>query len=311
MTDSQRLIGIEIGGTKLQAVSGHADGRINRTVREPARRADGAQAILSQVQRMIEALLADGPVRAVGIGFGGPVDEVAGRVVKSHHVAGWEGFALADWVRDTFDRPCRLGNDTDAAALAEATLGAGRGRACTFYTNIGSGIGGGLVRDGRLYTGRHGAMEFGHTWSYSPLLGRWERVEHLCSGWAIQRRARDGLADHPTGPLFDLCDGQPDRIDAALVARAWQQGDPTATRLMDDVIDSLSHALCTVIALLNPDIIVIGGGVALIGPPLFDALTRAVHQHVFEPFADNFTIAPATLAETAVPAGALLLAANA
>ena len=307
MADERRRIGVEIGGTKLVAVRGRADGTVEQTVREPADRDGGATAILAQIERMIRTLLDAGPADAIGIGFGGPVDAAAGRVIKSHHVAGWEDVNLAECVRERFGLPCRVGNDTDTAALAEATVGAGRDKRCTFYTNIGSGIGGGLVRDGRLYTGRCGAMEFGHSWTYSPLLGQWGRVEHLCSGWAIQRRAREMTAGSG-GVLAERCNGDLDRIDAALVGRAWQDGDPVATRLMEDVIDALGHALCTIVALLNPDIIVIGGGVALLGPPLFDALDHTVRQHVFEPFADNFHLTPAALGELAVPVGALLLA---
>ncbi len=153
-------------------------------------------------------------------------------------------------------------------------------------------------------------MEFGHSWSYSPLLAKWERVEHLCSGWALGRRAREMVEPQQSGPLMKLCAGDPARIDAPMVAEAWLQGDETAGRLMDDMIDSLSHSLCSVVALINPDIIVIGGGFAQVGEPLFDALRTAVAKHVFEPFADNFTIAPAELGEQSVPVGALLLAAH-
>jgi glucokinase len=296
MRNDKRVVGIEIGGSKLQAVAGTAAGRVDQTVRESANRDGGAVAIRQQVQQMVKSLLAEHPAEAIGIGFGGPVDGVTGRVIKSHHVDGWEDFSLATWVGETFGLPCRVSNDTDAAALAEAVVGAGRGKRRTFYTNIGSGI---------------GAMEFGHTWSYSPMLGRWGRVEHLCSGWAIADRARAMLAERRIGLLPVLCDGDIDSIDAELVADAWQCLDPTAAQLMGDVIDAYSHALCSVVALLNPDIVVIGGGFALVGQPLFTALERAVADHVFEPFADNFTIVPAALGEQSVPVGALLLAAEA
>jgi len=223
------------------------------------------------------------------------VDDEEGTVVLSHQVAGWENRPLRRWVEQRFALPCRLANDTDAATLAEAVRGAGAGRRCTFYTNIGSGIGGGLARDGKLYTGRRGAMEFGHTWIWSPLEGRWDHVEYFCSGWAVSKRAAQ-------------MSGRREPPDAARILEAWQNGDRQATGLMEDVIETLARGLCNVVAMLNPDVIVIGGGMALAGAPLFDAIREAVAQHVFQPFADNFTIEPAGLGEMAVPVGALLLA---
>ena len=310
MEQTSRVVGVEIGATKLQAVSGWTDGRVERTVREAADCDGGADAILVQIRRMVQTLLADSTAAAVGIGFGGPVDASDGRVIKSHQVEGWENKPLATWGQQTFGVPCRVGNDSDMATLAEAIVGAGRGRASTFYTNIGSGIGGGLVREGELYSGRLGSMEFGHTWTYSTLLERWDRVENLCSGWAIGRRAGEMAVGQDGETLLQMCGGDATAIDASIVAEAWQRGDPTATRLMDDVIDSLSRSLCDVIALLNPHIVVVGGGVAQVGRPLFEALDTAVRRHVFAPFADNFTIVPAALGEMAVPVGAMIMAGN-
>jgi glucokinase len=179
-----------------------------------------------------------------------------------------------------------------------------------FYTNIGSGIGGGLVKNGELYVGHLGAMEFGHTWTFSELEGRWDIVENLCSGWAIGRRARQMVGEAADNLLVQLSDGQLERIDARLVAEAWQRGDAIACRLMDDMVRAFSRALANVVALLNPDTIVIGGGVALVGEPLFRALRHVTLKYAFAPFTKNFTIEPASLGERCVPVGALLMAAR-
>lgn len=308
MVPKHWLVGVEIGATKLQAVLGRPDGQIKLIVREQADKSGGAKAILQQVRQMIEMLLGKAEATAIGIGFGGPIDYDRGRVIKSHQVTGWDDRPLAAWAQEIFGLPCRVANDTDTATLAEATIGSGRDRACVFYTNLGSGIGGGLVKNGRLYMGHRGAMEFGHIWSYSPLLGRWEYLEQLCSGWTVARRAREMVGAQKNSMMLELSDGQPEQIDAPMVVEAWRRGDKTAGRLMDDVIDSYSRALCSVVALLNPDIIIIGGGMALVGKPLFQALEKAVRKYVYKPFANNFSIAPATLGEQSVPIGALLLA---
>jgi len=307
---AHHYVGVEIGATKLQVIRGTAEGRVLDALRAPAE--GGAAAIQSQVTEMVCRLCDTyDDVASVGIGFGGPVDEASGRVVMSHQVEGWHDAPLAADLEAACGRPCRLGNDTDCATLAEARVGAGAGHDPAFYTNIGSGIGGGLYANGKLYTGPFGAMEIGHTWAYSRLLARSGRVEDLCSGWAIQRRAAELAEAGRWTATPDPSDGTVGPPDAAAVARAWLDEDPTATRLMEDVIETFATALCNVISLVNPRVVIIGGGVALLGPPLLERLRASVQsQLLFKAFADNFSILSAQLGEDAVPVGALLLAAT-
>lgn len=309
---AHHYVGVEIGATKLQAIRGTAEGRVLDALRVPAAVEGGAAAIQAQVTEMVCRLCDTyDDVAAVGIGFGGPVDEASGRVVMSHQVEGWHNAPLAADLEAACGRPCRLCNDTDCATLAEARVGAGAGHDPAFYTNIGSGIGGGLYANGKLYTGPFGAMEIGHTWAYSRLLARSDRVEDLCSGWAIQRRAAELVESGRWTVMPDPGDGAVGPPDAAAVARAWLAGDPLATRLMEDVLDTFATALCNVISLVNPRVVIIGGGVALLGPPLLERLRASVQsQLLFKAFADNFSILPAQLGEDAVPVGALLLAAT-
>ncbi|MBX6312412.1 MAG: ROK family protein, partial [Isosphaeraceae bacterium] len=165
------VLGIEIGGTKLQLGLGAGDGQITALRRLKVDPAAGAQGILSQIADALGPLLESVGVSpmeipAVGIGFGGPVDADRGIVTKSHQIAGWEGFRLADWVRETLHIRCvAIRNDADTAALAEARFGAGVGRSPILYVTIGSGIGGGLVIEGAIYRGSGGgAIEIGHLW---------------------------------------------------------------------------------------------------------------------------------------------------
>src|SRR5919204_5004056 len=119
---------------------------------------------------------------------GGPVDDVTRTVIKSHQIAGWDGFPLADWIADLVGVPAVLGNDADVAGLAEALFGAGKGLSPIFYVTIGSGIGGGLIINGEIYRGAgKGAAEVGHlrlATPQGPVI-----LEHLASGWAIHRAA--------------------------------------------------------------------------------------------------------------------------
>src|SRR5207302_8463836 len=114
-------------------------------------------------------------VRGVAIGFGGPVDEATRTVIRSHQIAGWDDFPLADWVSDVVGLPAVLGNDADVAGLAEALHGAGKGLSPIFYITIGSGIGGGLIINGEIYRGcGRGAAEVGHVRVHQEgLKGSW------------------------------------------------------------------------------------------------------------------------------------------
>ncbi|MFO0930477.1 MAG: ROK family protein [Gemmataceae bacterium] len=164
---TRHYLGIEIGGTKLQLGVGPDDGRLRGLVREQVDPAAGADGIRRQIESAVPRLLERAKVsrndlQGVGIGFGGPVDDVTRTVLTSHQIDGWDNFPLADWIADVVGLPAVLGNDADVAGLAEATHGAGKGLSPLFYITIGSGIGGGFIIDGEIYRGAgRGAAEIG------------------------------------------------------------------------------------------------------------------------------------------------------
>jgi glucokinase len=286
------FLGIEIGGTKLQLGVGPGDGTLARLWRGGVDLAGGAAGIRRQIVAAVPELLARAglersQLRAVGIGFGGPVDDATRGVLKSHQVGGWDGFALAEWAEEALGLPAALGNDADCAGLAEALFGAGKGLSPIFYVTIGSGIGGGLIVNGEIYRGSgKGAAEVGHLRIATPAGPA--PLELIASGWAIDRAA-----------------GRPARE----VAEAAAEGDPAAGAVLDTALGYLAEALGHVIALLCPRRIVIGGGVSLMGEGvLFEPLRRKVAERVFKPFADCYEIMPAALGEEVVVHGALALA---
>jgi glucokinase len=207
-------------------------------------------------------------VKGIGVGYGGPVDSARGRVMRSFHVKGWDGFYLGPWFRKRFKLPARVENDTNVAALAEALVGAGRGYRTVLYSNVGTGIGGGLVVDGALYNGRFGAMEIGHTRFF--VRGQWRILEELSSGLSIER------------------------------------GKTT----LGESAKYYGAALANAITLLNPDIVVVGGGVAQAGERFMKPVRETAARLVFEPFRGNYRIVPAALGETVVVIGATLLVAE-
>lgn len=314
-TDDRNLLAVEIGGTKLQAALGTADGTVLKTLRATVEPAGGAAGIRACIAELADALIEETGrenLSAIGVGFGGPVDSRTGTILVSHQIAGWEGFALKPWFEERFGLPTTVANDSNAAGWAEYVLGAGRGTRSFVYNNIGSGIGGALVIDGKLYDGQHlGAGEIGHTlvpdWT-STVSGAVARLEDLCSGWAIERRVR-GWKSLPTwSALARLCQGDPKRLTCALLADAARGGDPTALSEIDRVARTIAIALANVITLFSPERIALGGGVALMGDVLLEPIRKYTAHLAFAPYRGHFEIVPCALGEAVVLSGALLLA---
>jgi glucokinase len=292
------FLGVEIGGTKLQVGIGRGDGTLTQIWRGSVDRAAGADGICGQVAAAVPRVLAEARlvktnIRGVGIGFGGPVDDETRGVLKSHQVDGWDGFPLADWAEKTLGWRCAIGNDADVAGLGEALFGAGKGFSPIFYMTIGSGIGGGLIIDQKIYRGAgKGAAEVGHL--RMATADRMIKLEALSSGWGLEVAAAE---------LFGS------NTSCANLADRARNGDFEVRRFLDERWTILAEAICHVIALLCPRRVIIGGGVSLMGDDLFlEPLRKKVSERVFKPFADCYEIVPAALGEEVVVHGALALA---
>ena len=311
------ILGAEIGGTKLQLALGRPSGEILETRRGVAPAEQGAGGILGWFEREVPAALEraedlDGTVRAMGVGFGGPVDSATGRALASFQVAGWEDIALRHWFEERFGLPTIVSNDTNAGGWAEYCLGAGQGTRHFFYTNIGSGIGGALILDGRLHDGQgFGAGEMGHTyvpdWT-ADVPGAADKLENLCSGWAIERRVRAMPDPAPATPLGKRCAGAAAKITCAMLGDAAREGDAVALAEIERVAQSIGLAITNVITLFHPERVALGGGVLLMGDVLLDPIRRFIDDHVFDPYRGHYEIVPCALGESVVLAGALLLA---
>ncbi len=338
-----KYLGIEIGGTKLQLGVGTGGAELLEVRRldiDPEGRAVG---ILRQIEQAATDLVSRHRVAGVGIGFGGPVDSVSGRVIKSHQIDGWEDLELARWCGRVLDVPAVLGNDCDTAALAEARYGAGRGRRSVFYVTAGTGVGGGYVVDGQVQgTGRPAVAEIGHL-RPGLLADRSDMtVESLASGWGIAAAAKVRIQGDVTLPLarspetamidgvrpggrierpdiehefrrdlLNRCDGDLDRLTAKAVAQAAGEGNQLALDVIGHATEVLGWAIAQTITLLAPEVVVVGGGVSLMGDSLFfGPLRDAVSKYVFPPLADAYEIVPAALGELVVVHGAIALAAE-
>lgn len=311
--------GVEIGGTKTQVCLGREDGSLIKTLRGKVNAAEGSRGILAWIkvhlrQLVEEASACGDAVRAVGVGFGGPIETRAGIVLKSVQIEGWDGFHLKAWFEDTFGIPAFVFNDSSAAGYGEYILGSGRGTRQFFYTNMGSGIGGSLVLNGMLYDGQgFGAAELGQTrvpdWD-SGRAGGDIKLEALCSGWATEQRLRrPGYIDR-TSMLMELCGGRCEQATCQMLGEAAGAGDLFALSELDRVAVSMSIALANVLSLTEVERIAVGGGFSLIGDPLFERLRIHTKEREFISCSNRYDIVPCELGEAIVLQGAILLAAK-
>jgi glucokinase len=284
---------------------------------------DGSSGILAQIAGAVGPLLEGSGLRpedlgAVGIGFGGPVDAERGIITTSHQVPGWDGFPLADWVgRELGVSRVSVQNDADTAALGEARFGAGVGLSPVLYVTIGSGIGGGLIVDGRIYRGSgSGALEIGHLWIHDP--GDHDhqavKLENLASGWAIGLEGRhavdQALKDGwDSTRMIRLSGGDSLKVTAAVVAEAAALGDSQAGAILRRAAGAMARGLAHAVTLLGPRRIILGGGVSLAREDLWlDPIRAELDRLAFPPFRGTYDVVSAALGEEVVVQGALALA---
>lgn len=302
------LMGIEIGGSKLQAVLGDHNGRITERRSAAVDRVAGARGIQDQLRGMMDELRALDRPEAVGVGFGGPYDRERGVVAKSFHIEGWDDFPLTDWMRRETGLPVHIDNDTNTGALAEARRGAGRNFRRVFYTNMGSGQGGGMVIDGRIYHGAPpGESELG--------LVPWDRttgatLQSRCSGWALNKRARSCAESEPGNPLARMIHEDPG-AEARHLWKAAEAGDPGAAAILDEFYTDLAWGLSVAVLLFHPDAVVLGGGLAQAGEALRAGAAERFPRYLTEAYAPGPEIRLSALGQDVVTTGALLLAAEA
>lgn len=320
-------LGIEIGGTKLQLGVGAGDGSpLAALERRDVDAAAGAAGILGQIEAAGRDLIERFPIERIGIGFGGPVHGSLGVVQKSHQIAGWDGFPLAEWCLKTLERPARLGNDCDVAALAEARFGAGRGARGVFFVTVGTGIGGGFVVDGEPYgSDRPAVAEIGHLRPGLSCAASNQTVESIAAGPGLAAGFIERLNRLPADARLQVDTELRERL--GLIGASIQGRDIPRIRalrttstdaplqavtLADDAwktaATALGWAIATVTTLLAPEVVVIGGGVSLSGDAFFEPVRAAADLYGFPPLRGTTRIVPAGLGEEVVVHGALALA---
>jgi glucokinase len=283
----QVIIGVDIGGTKVAVGFVDADGKILSQLRKPMVANGEPEAALQAVTSAIDSLSAHAPgvpanqagIQGIGLCAPGPLDPKTGLVINPPNLPCWRNFPLAARVAELYHVPVKLDNDANAAALAETRWGAARGYRYVFYATIGTGIGTGIVFDGRIYHGHTGAAGEGGHMSIDyrgPVCGCGKHgcIEALAAGPAISLRARAKLAAERSrhSSILDLTDGKIDAVTSEMVGKAYAAGDPIAREILQETVELLSAWLGNIVDLLDPDVLVMGGGVAAMLRPFFDEI---------------------------------------
>jgi len=317
----QFIIGVDLGGTNIAAGAMPTDGTREIGMRmAPTHGEEGADAVVDRIAMMIEDVIAQtqaetGAERSdflgVGIGSPGPLDRARGIVIVSPNL-GWHNFPLRDEVSKRVNLPAALDNDANCATLGEWWCGAAKGGRNVVGITIGTGIGGGLIFDGKLYHGSSdGAGEIGHT-TIDPTgrrckCGNYGCLEAYASGPAIAERAREELEVDGNSILHEMVEGDLSCITAQIVFEASKRGDPVATQVVRDTAHFLGVGVSNLINVLNPDIVVIAGGVTQAGDLLFDPLRAEIKRRAFKSLVDACRIVPGALPLSAGVVGAVAI----
>ena len=268
------VVGVDVGGTNARSALVNERGEVLLRARQPTSAGGGVEMVLGQLSTAIEEVLVgagNARVEGIGLASAGIIDMGRGVVTASPNIPEFQDLPIRERVEERFGLPTLLLNDASAAALGEHTFGAGRGFHHLLYLTISTGIGGGIIADDRLYLGAQGAAgEVGHQVieAKGPRCHCGSRgcLEALASGWAIAREAKRRLKK---------------RMTAEMVHRAAREGDPLAREVIERAGEYLGIGLANLVNLFNPELLILGGGVAKMGELLLGPAERALRQRAF------------------------------
>jgi glucokinase len=294
------VLGLDIGGTKLAAGVVDAAGVVHSFAAEPSRADEGPKPTLARLFELARRVVAESPlewedVQAVGIGCGGPLDAQRGVLIAPPQLPGWRNVPVTELAARAFDRPVTLENDATAAAAAEHRWGAGADVRNMVYLTISTGVGGGVVIDGSLYRGSTGnGGELGHvTIDWHGRLcrgcGRHGCLEAYVSGTSIVERAHEaGL----------------EVANAEEVAAGARAGNALAKAVWDETVEALACGVTSIVNLFEPELVVIGGGVARSGEQLIGPVRETVRASTMKPAGDGADIVASAYGDHVGVAGA-------
>lgn len=305
------VVGVDVGGTNLVAGVLSEDGsEIHAVVSEPTLSAQGADAVIGRIVKLAKASIVESgkKVEGAGIGSPGPLNTKTGVVLLTPNL-GWTNMPLRDRVSEGLGLPATLDNDANCAIYGEWWRGAARGANYVIGLTLGTGIGGGIVIDGKIYHGASDvAGEFGHVTIDANgrhcKCGNYGCIEAYASGPAIAERAIEGIQSGTDTSLSQYVNGDLSKITAQIVYEAANDGDEWALEVVRETASLLGASVASFVNIFNPEVVVICGGVTQAGDRLFNPLRSEVKRRAFKPAWEVCRIVPGTLPGTAGVYGA-------
>ena len=309
----KQIIAVDLGGTQIRAARCNRKLKLLQRENTLTRADEGLRPTLARIREYIRKVMpaSKDDILGIGISSPGPLNPNSGVIIAPPNLRGWRNVPLAEIIQAEFGLPVYIGNDGNVAALAEASSGAAQGCRHVVYITISTGIGGGVICDGRLLLGQEGlAAEVGHI----PLIaasGKVSSLELEASGPAIARQVKQRIQEGETSLVTELAQGDLCRIEAKTVSQAAAQGDRVASEQMTYAGRMLGLGIVTMLHLFNPQIVVLGGGVAKSGDLLFRPMRQAISDHALDKaYTAQLTVTEAALGDDVALIGAAALAAT-
>ncbi len=306
---SDCIIGVDLGGTQLRAARFDNRLRLQERVAVPTEADRGRDHVLERILEVIARVLPPktASVRGIGVSAPGPLNPHSGVVVAPPNLPGWHNVPLRALIQERFGRPTYVGNDANVAALAEATRGAAQGYDYVLYLTISTGIGSGIIDNGRLLVGAQGlGAEAGHLMLVVD--GQVTDLEGVASGTAIARQARQALREGASSRILELAGGKIENVTAKTVGQAASHGDALAVALLQQAGYRVGLGVVSLLHLFNPQIVVVGGGVTHSGELLFAPMRQAVREHALDAaYYEHVPIVQAALGDDVALIGAAAL----
>ena len=310
------VCGIDIGGTKINTGLLDSDGRVINNIKVPTKASEGPDAVISRIIKSVEEVLKLSnvglkSVSGIGIGSPGPLDTEKGIIMNPSNLPGWDNVHITDIIENKFNIKTTLDNDANAAALGEYLYGAGKGSKAFVYVTVSTGLGGGVVTNGKVYHGiNSNAAEIGHSMINfnGPRCncGNYGCLEAYASGTALARFAKEAV-DNGQETIIKIIAG-PDPINAEHVFEAAKKKDKLAAELVDNEAFYLGIGIANILAFYNPEVIAIGGGVANAWDMFIDRMLDTAKKRSLKPIFDACRMVKAELGSNVGLIGAAALA---
>lgn len=306
------VIGIDLGGTKINTVIADLNGNVKSQEIVPTMANEGEVAVLNRIISTVETVLDNSKIaldeiEAIGIGSPGPLDANKGVIITTPNLP-FKNFNIVSPLKERFNIPVYLDNDANVAAIGEFMFGAGKGAQNMVFFTVSTGVGGGAVLNGKIYRGSTcNALELGHT-TVKPNgprcnCGNVGCLEAVSSGTAIGKRGQEACLTKVETSLK-----QYEKVTSYEVFVEAAKGDAVAKEIIDDALNYLGIGVANAISTFDPEVVIIGGGVAKAGQVVFDTVREVVDKRCFKVMSENCKILPAGLGADAGVIGAVALA---